>query len=153
MRVGHLHYKTMLCGDVRQAWEFFSSPGYLNAITPDFFHVTITSRLPEKIYAGLLICYRMKVVFGIPMLWVSEITQCDAPHRFVYQQRIGPFRFFSHEVCLTEKGDMFEIQDIVYYIMPFWFIGRLADRFFIGKRLQHIFEYRADKLEQIWGKK
>jgi ligand-binding SRPBCC domain-containing protein len=30
---------------IEEAWTFFSSPYHLNDITPDFFHVTITSKV------------------------------------------------------------------------------------------------------------
>jgi len=136
---------------VREAWDFFSSPYNLNDITPDFFHVEITSRVPEKIYAGLMISYRMKAVFGISMAWLSEISHCDEPKRFVYQQRIGPFRFWSHEVCLTETRSGIELEDIMFYAMPLGCLGRLLNRLLIADRLEQIFDTRRDRLEARWN--
>jgi ligand-binding SRPBCC domain-containing protein len=151
MKIYRLHFSQHLALDSQQAWDFFSSANYLNAITPDFFNVQITSPVPEKIYGGLLICYQMKVLYGFPMTWVSEVTQCDEPQRFVYQQLEGPFRFFSHEVCITQLEDGVMIEDIVYYAMPLCFLGNLFHRLLIGKRLQHIFTHRAEILRQKWG--
>jgi len=135
---------------VQEAWDFFSSPHHLNDITPAFFHVEITSNVPEKIYAGLLISYRMKVVFGIPMAWLSEVSQCDEPKRFVYQQRIGPFKLWSHEVCLSETQSGIQLEDIMFYAMPFGWLGELLNRWLIADRLARIFDTRRDVLQAKW---
>ena len=151
MIVHHIYRQQALNLDRRQAWDFFSSPYFLNRITPDFFHIRATSGVPEKIYAGLLICYRMKAVFGVPMTWVSEISHCDEPHRFVYQQMVGPFKFWSHEVCLSEDANGIVIEDIVHYAMPFGWLGELLHKLVIGSRLQRIFNCRAQYLQEKWG--
>jgi ligand-binding SRPBCC domain-containing protein len=75
MKIYHLYRRQRLNLTTHEAWKFFSSPYNLNDITPEFFHVTITSRVPKKIYDGLMISYLMKAVLGIPMTWLSEITQ------------------------------------------------------------------------------
>ncbi len=136
---------------VQEAWDFFSSPHHLNDITPDFFNVEITSHVPEKIYAGLLIRYRMKAVFGIPMAWLSEISNCEEPKRFVYQQRIGPFKFWSHEVCLTATEKGIHLEDIMFYAMPFGWLGEMMNRWLIANRLARIFDKRRDYLQARWN--
>ncbi len=135
----------------QEAWDFFSSPHYLNQITPEFFNVEITSKVPAKIYAGLMISYRMKAVFGWAMPWLSEISHCDEPHRFVYQQAVGPFKFWSHEVCLTEQQEHLVIEDIVFYAMPFGWFGRMMHSALIRSKLQRIFDTRQAYLHVKWG--
>ncbi|WP_024299820.1 SRPBCC family protein [Methylomicrobium lacus] len=150
MQIHQLYRRQELNMTVQEAWDFFSSPHHLNDITPAFFHVEITSNVPEKIYAGLLISYRMKVVFGIPMAWLSEVSQCDEPKRFVYQQRIGPFKFWSHEVCLSETQSGIQLEDIMFYAMPFGWLGELLNRWLIADRLARIFDTRRDVLQAKW---
>ncbi|MCQ8180190.1 SRPBCC family protein [Methylomonas sp. SURF-1] len=151
MKVYYLYRKQALALSAGQAWEFFSSPHHLNRITPDFFHIDITSPVPDAIYGGLLIRYRMKAVGGWPMVWLSEISHCDKPRRFVYQQRVGPFAFWSHEVAISESANGVEVEDIVFYAMPFGWFGRLMHRWLIGKKLRQIFDTRRDYLERHWG--
>jgi ligand-binding SRPBCC domain-containing protein len=50
MKIYHLYRRQRLNLTTHEAWKFFSSPYNLNDITPEFFHVTITSKVPEKIY-------------------------------------------------------------------------------------------------------
>ncbi len=136
---------------IHEAWKFFSSPYNLNDITPEFFQVNITSEVPEKIYAGLMISYRMKAVLGIPMDWLSEISHCDEPKRFVYEQRIGPFKFWSHEVCLTEEQNGVVLEDIMFYAMPMGWLGQFINSVLIASKLEHIFDNRRNYLHSTWG--
>lgn len=135
----------------QQAWDFFSSPYNLNDITPDFFHVDITSPVPNEIYAGLMISYQMKAIASIPMLWLSEVSHCQKPLRLVYQQRVGPFKFFSHEVSLTECPDGIVLEDIMFYAMPYGWLGELLHAKLIGDKLKRIFDVRHDYLQAKWG--
>ncbi|QWF72150.1 SRPBCC family protein [Methylomonas paludis] len=151
MKIHHLYFAQTLALNPEQAWAFFSSPYHLNDITPAFFHVEITSPVPDDIYAGLMISYRMKAVAGWPMAWLSEVCHCQRPQRFVYQQRVGPFNFWSHEVCITPCAEGIKLEDIVYYAMPWGWLGDWLDRLLIGPKLQQIFITRRDYLAQHWG--
>lgn len=150
MKIYQLYRRQHLDLTIRDAWRFFSSPYHLNDITPDFFNVEITSSVPEAIYAGLLISYRMKAVFGIPMAWLSEISHCDEPKRFVYQQRVGPFKFWSHEVCLTETENGMVLEDVMFYAMPLGWLGELLNKLLIADKLECIFDARRDYLQNQW---
>lgn len=151
MKIYQLYRRQPLKVTRAQAWDFFSSPKNLNDITPAFFHVVITSPVPEKIYAGLMISYQMKAVFGIPMAWLSEVSHCDEPKRFVYEQRIGPFKFWSHEVCLTETENGIVLEDIMFYAMPLGWLGQLVNSLLIADKLNCIFDTRRDYLHNKWG--
>jgi ligand-binding SRPBCC domain-containing protein len=151
MKIYQLYRRQKLSMTTQEAWTFFSSPYNLNDITPDFFNVTVTSEVPEHIYSGLMISYDMKAVFGISMAWLSEISHCDEPKRFVYEQRIGPFKFWSHEVCLTEQEGSIVMEDIVFYAMPLGFIGQLFNKVLIAGKLEQIFTVRKHYLTARWG--
>ena len=151
MKIYQLYRQQALNLSRQEAWDFFSSPYYLNQITPDFFNVEITSKVPQKIYAGLMISYRMKAVFGVPMDWLSEVSHCDEPYRFVYRQGIGPFKFWGHEVCLTEEHDHIVMEDIVFYAMPWGWLGQCLHALLIGPKLQQIFDTRQRYLQVKWG--
>ena len=151
MKIYQLYRQQHLNLSVQVACDFFSSPYNLNDITPEFFHVSIISKVPEKIYAGLLLNYQMKAVFGIPMSWLSEISHCDELKRFVYEQRIGPFKFWSHEVCLTETQDGIALEDIMCCAMPIGWLGQIINTVLIANKLEQIFDTRRDYLASKWG--
>lgn len=151
MKVYRLYRCQKLRLPLEQAWQFFSSPYNLNEITPDFFNVAIVSPVPERIYGGLLIEYSMKAIFGIPMTWLSEISHCDEPRRFVYVQRVGPFKFWSHEVALTELDEGILLEDIMFYAMPLGWLGQVINNVLVAHKLAQIFKVRHDYLETRWG--
>lgn len=151
MSIYRLYRRQELKMSKEQAWQFFSSPHNLNQITPSFFHVDITSPVPDDIYAGLMISYRMKAVLGIPMAWLSEVSHCEKPKRFIYQQRVGPFQFWSHEVCFTPNGEHTVLEDIVFYSMRWSWFGELLHALVIDSKLKRIFNVRQDYLQAKWG--
>lgn len=151
MAIYQLYRQQTLSLPIAEAWSFFSSPHNLNSITPDFFHVSIQSPVPAAIESGLLIAYSMKAVGGWPMDWLSEVTVCEPPQRFIYQQRVGPFAFWSHEVRLTETAQGTRLEDTMFYRMPFGVFGVLMHRLLIQNKLQLIFDTRQAYLQQRWG--
>ncbi len=50
---------------IEEAWEFFASPKNLNAVTPKDLYFEITSELPDQMYEGLIITYRIKPMLNI----------------------------------------------------------------------------------------
>lgn len=151
MKVYRLYRQQMLAMPLEEAWRFFTSPYHLNDITPAFFNIEITSPVPEAVYGGLMIRYRMRAVFGLPMTWLSEISHCDAPRRFVYQQKAGPFKFWSHEVCLSPCEAGVILEDIMFYAMPLGWLGQCLHALLIGPKLEAIFDTRRAYLEAHWG--
>ena len=55
---------------------------------------------------------------------LTEIVRVDAPHRFVDEQRIGPYRVWHHEHWLrTLRDGGTEVHDLVTYVLPFGPLG------------------------------
>jgi len=138
---------------VEKVWDFISSPHNLKLITPEHmsFEVT-TKKLAEKMYAGMIISYIVKPVYGIKMKWVSEITHVKEPEYFVDEQVSGPYKFWHHSHHLTEIENGVLMNDIINYKPPFGFIGSIANWLIIRKQLNEIFQYRTNKVEEIFGK-
>lgn len=134
------------------AWIFFSNPANLSKITPDWLSFQVTSTLPEKMYAGLIITYLVRPMLNIPQTWVTEITHISEPDYFVDEQRFGPYKMWHHEHIFKETEDgKILMEDIVSYAVPFGFAGRLVNRFIISKKINEIFDYRRKVLEEMFG--
>jgi len=138
---------------IEEVWDFISSPENLKKITPDYMGFDITSGdLPEKMYPGMIISYRVSPLLGIKMTWVTEITHVLEGKYFVDEQRIGPYTMWHHEHKLEEiKGGVI-MHDIVSYKPPLGFLGAIANSLLIKKQLKKIFEYRFAAVEQRFGK-
>ncbi|MBK7408343.1 MAG: SRPBCC family protein [Saprospirales bacterium] len=137
--------------DLKTAWEFFSSPRNLSVITPPEMGFEVQSELPEKMYPGLFIQYKVRPLFGIPVTWVTEITHVQEGEFFVDEQRVGPYRIWHHQHFFKEIPGGVEMTDIVDYQLPFGFLGDLVHPFLVGPRLKHIFDFRYRKLVELFG--
>jgi ligand-binding SRPBCC domain-containing protein len=151
MKVYRLHRRQFLPITLEEAWPFFATPRNLEAITPDFLHFEITSDPPDEMYSGLIITYRIAAVAGIPMTWVTEIKHLEPYRRFVDEQRLGPYRFWHHEHAFRAVPGGIEMEDIVHYVMPWGWLGRLVHAVFVERRLKAIFDFRRDYLAGLWA--
>lgn len=136
-----------------EAWDFFSSPANLQKITPEKLGFKIVSKHHgEKMYAGQIIEYYVKPLFGIPLYWMTEITHVADKKYFIDEQRFGPYSMWHHQHHFKETPEGIEMTDIVHYKLPFGILGELAHSLFVKKQLKGIFDYRFKVVEDLWGK-
>jgi ligand-binding SRPBCC domain-containing protein len=147
----NLEYKQFLPITISQAWDFFSNPDNLSRITPSEMNFVIKSKLPEKVYPGLIIIYTISPIFSIPVKWVTEITQVKEPFFFVDEQRSGPYAIWHHEHHFETVNGGVMMTDKLFYKVPFGMFGDLLDRMIIRRKVQGIFDYRSAALSKISG--
>lgn len=133
-------------------WEFMRSPYNLDELTPPKMGFKVTSEVPEKMYSGMIISYIVKPMFGIPVKWLSEITNVKEGSYFIDQQRSGPYKMWHHQHILEEIDNGVLMTDIVTYIPPFGILGDIANSLFIKKKLNQIFDHRTVVLVNKFGK-
>jgi ligand-binding SRPBCC domain-containing protein len=136
---------------ISEVWDFISSPKNLKEITPDYMGFEILTDLPEKMYAGQIIQYKVTPLLNIPMSWCTEITHVKEHEYFVDEQRQGPYQFWHHQHHIKPIKNGVEMLDIVHYQAPFGIIGELVTPLIVTKKLEEIFEYRFNKLIQLFG--
>jgi len=138
--------------DLITAWDFISSPRNLKRITPDYMGFEIILKeLPEKMYPGMIIAYKVSPVLGLKMTWVTEITHVDELKFFVDEQRFGPYTIWHHEHKIEAIDGGVLMSDLVTYLPPFGLFGKIANKLFIAKQIQEIFDYRTKALIEIFG--
>ncbi|MBT5438199.1 SRPBCC family protein [Crocinitomicaceae bacterium] len=134
--------------DLKTAWDFFSSPGNLKKITPEYMGFDVKTDLPDKMYEGLMIEYTVKPLLGIPMNWITEIKTVKELEFFVDEQRKGPYKIWHHEHHFKEVDGGVEMTDIVSYELPLGILGRIMHPFVVQKKLEEIFDFRFKAVEQ-----
>lgn len=138
---------------IAEAWDFFSTPNNLQAITPDEVHYRVTSTLHgDRIYPGQIIEYKIKPLWGIEWYWMTEITHVEPGRYFADEQRYGPYSLWHHQHHFKEVPGGVEMTDIVHYKVPGWIIGDLMNTLIVGKKLKQIFDFRRQKVEELFGK-
>lgn len=137
---------------LEEIWDFISSPKNLKLITPEYMGFDITSKnLPEKMYQGMIISYKVSPLFGIKTNWVTEITHLKELEFFVDEQRIGPYSLWHHQHHIEQIKNGVLMKDIVTYQPPFGFLGAVANSLIIRKKLEEIFAFRKKAVELRYG--
>jgi len=133
-------------------WDFISSPANLKQITPAYMGFDISSpNLPEKMYAGMMISYIVRPVFGIKTKWLTEITHVKDKSYFVDEQRFGPYVIWHHQHFIESTPTGVLMKDIITYQPPFGILGAIANKLIIQDKLEEIFEFRRVALEKKYG--
>ena len=130
-----------------EAWHFFATPKNLNEVTPTDMVFEIISELPDTMYEGLLINYRLKPMLNIPVAWCTEITHIKEKVYFVDEQRKGPYKIWHHEHHFKPVAHGVIMTDLLQYDIGKSFLGWIAGKLFVHKKVKAIFEYRQKALE------
>ncbi|WP_055446122.1 SRPBCC family protein [Lacinutrix mariniflava] len=152
MKIYTFHRKQNLPITKAQAWEFLSSPKNLKTITPDYMGFDILSGADRPMYAGQIIQYIVTPVLGIKTKWVTEITHVVDGEYFVDEQRFGPYALWHHKHFIKEIDGGVEMEDIIDYKVPMGILGQMVNPILVRPKLEEIFKYRTQKLEELFGK-
>jgi ligand-binding SRPBCC domain-containing protein len=135
---------------VEDVFAFFADANNLEAITPPWLNFRIVSIDSGPITSGSEIRYRLRW-HGVPIHWTTEIRHWDPPYRFIDVQRSGPYRLWHHTHRFEAHGGYTKMTDVVRYKLPFSFLGRIAHVIKVRKDVQRIFDYRRQRIEQLFA--
>lgn len=141
----------LLPANIEKAWTFFSNPVNLDVLTPENMRFTITSEEMLKMYKGQIITYKIGILPFIKSNWVTEITMVEENSYFIDEQRFGPYKMWHHEHIFIPKGNQTEMIDKISFALPLGFLGSLAYKLFVKKKLTEIFRFRSKKIQEIFA--
>lgn len=151
MKIYTVHTKQKLPITLDKAWDFLSDPKNLQTITPDYMGFKILSGTDRPMFEGQLIQYIVTPIAGIKMKWVTEITHVRVKEYFVDEQRFGPYALWHHKHFLKEIPGGVLMEDVVDYKVPLGILGQLVHPFMVKPKLDEIFNYREQKLTELFG--
>lgn len=151
MKIYTLHKKQKLPIGVDEAWDFLSNPKNLKIITPDEMSFDIISGADRPMYSGQIIQYKVTPLMGIRTKWVSEIKAVVRKKYFVDVQLYGPYSLWHHKHFIREIEGGVEMEDIIDYKIPLGLIGQLFHPILVKPQLENIFNYRQQKLVELFG--
>lgn len=147
MKLFHLHSQVVIPKPLEEVFPFFADARNLQEITPPWLNFRVVTPAPIEMKPGQMIDYQIRVR-GLPMKWRSEITVWEPPYRFVDEQIRGPYKVWHHEHLFTERDGETICEDNVDYAVPG---GALVNRFLVEPDVQRIFEYRRERMREIFG--
>jgi uncharacterized protein (TIGR01777 family) len=133
-----------------KVFEFFSSAHNLERITPPFLQFQVLTPSDEKIQAGSLIDYRLRI-HGVPVKWRTLIESWEPGKSFVDTQLRGPYRKWHHTHRFEEFQGGVLIEDRVLYRVPFFFVGEAVGGAWVRRDVEQIFEYRKKIIREIFA--
>jgi len=154
LKTYRLEFIQKLPVDLNIAWDFFSSPSNLAEITPKnmTFEVTSPNMVNTKMYPGLIITYKVSPLLGIKLNWVTEITHVKDKEYFIDEQRFGPFAFWHHQHHFEKIDNGVLMHDILHYSIGWGPIGLMANAIIVNNKINEIFKFRSQKVEELFGK-
>lgn len=151
MKIYSLLREQYVNASLEKTWKYFSNPQNLKYITPaDLNFQVISPDLPEEIYSGLFIEYKVSPLLKIPITWVTEITYVERQAMFADEQRIGPYRIWSHKHFFQKQGKGTLMKDRVDYALPPVPFTGLLNRLLVAKKLKEIFDFRMQAVENTF---
>jgi ligand-binding SRPBCC domain-containing protein len=132
-----------------EVFAFFAEPRNLARITPPSLRFRLVAPEHPVMARGLVLRYRIRSL-GVPMTWVSEITEYDPPREFVDVQRRGPYAAWHHRHTFRAIAEGTEVADVVTYRLPFGAIGAIAHPV-VRRQLDAIFAYRKSAINAAFG--
>lgn len=147
MKVYRLRARQQLDRPLSEVFEFFSDARNLGRVTPPWLRFEIVSGHELTMRPGLQIDYSIRL-WVLPMRWRSEITAWEPPHRFVDEQRRGPYRVWHHEHRFGAEGDTTWVEDQVLYSAVG---GSIVNKLFLEPQLGAIFRYRQRVMHELFG--
>lgn len=130
-----------------EIFPFFADARNLEVLTPSWLKFDVLTPEPIEIEQGALIDYKLRFR-GFPLRWRSEITAWEPPRRFVDEQRRGPYREWVHEHTFEPQDGGTLARDVVQYRV---LGGALVDRLIVRRDVERIFQFRRQKLEELFG--
>ena len=150
MKLFELKRELCLPISLDESWAFFSNPRNLALITPPSLNLNAIGEVPDAMFAGMVISYKVRPFPGVQSTWITEISHVERPFRFVDEQRFGPYKFWhhTHEFEAINRG--VRTTDTVRYSLPFDPFSRVAMPI-VRRQLDLIFLYRTDALTARFG--
>jgi hypothetical protein len=145
-----LERRQVVAAGLDEAFAFFAEPRNLEAITPSWLRFRIVAA-PDELRGGSRLRYRLRI-FGWPVRWHTEIVSWRPPRSFTDVQLSGPYPLWEHTHRFIPVPAGTEIYDHIRYRVPGGPVAGLVERRLVGRWLEEIFDYRAERLAELLGR-
>jgi len=146
-----LYREQIIPADIEDVWAYFATPRNLNEMTPPDMDFEFVRGGDEPMYTGQVIQYKVAILPGVRVRWLTQITHVEDCIRFIDEQRAGPYRLWIHEHHFEALAEGVRMTDQVTYALPFGPLGDLVHAVYIRRRLVQIFDYRREKVKTLFS--
>jgi len=167
-----LRFEQWVAAPLAEVFRFFSDPANLPRIMPPELHARLVAvklvpppdaaspeaavphaRPAAGVGSEIVVSVRLFPLLPLRAPWVARITAFERDRHFADVQVKGPFRRWEHrhefEAAVRDGREGTLVRDVLEYDLGFGFLGRLAQRLFVGRQLRRTFEHRQRTLEKL----
>jgi ligand-binding SRPBCC domain-containing protein len=144
-----LERTTFIPATQNEVFGFFSDPANLARITPRSLCFEIVDAPKRPLRTGDRIRYRIRLL-GIPISWVSQISEWTDGVSFVDEQERGPYRTWRHQHTIEAADGGVRMHDRVDYELPLGVLGRMVGGWWVRKNLRTIFDFREKAIREVF---
>lgn len=142
--------RTELACSPEIAFEFLAQPENIRLITPSSM-MLVFDEAPPMLSLGTRMVFRVQA-YGVVRSATHEITEFNAPHRFVERQVEGPMGKWEHEHLFEPTARGVAIVDRITFAPPGGMMGLIVNERKIRDSLEDGFGHRHEVLEKRFGK-
>lgn len=134
---------------IEEIFPFYENEQNLEQITPPWLNFKVLRKSTPQLQAGTLLDYKLSL-HGIPMSWQTQIESIEKNKFFVDTQKKGPYQKWHHTHEFEELSRGTVVRDIIRYKVALGGLGYIASGWMVHKDIRKIFEYRAQKIAEIF---
>jgi len=139
-----------------EVFGFFADPRNLAILHPQWARPRWLVEPPDRLDAGTVLDFSVSTA-GLRARWRVIVREFDPPFRFVDAQLWGPFARWEHRHRFLEGPERDGaaapgtwVEDRVTYRLPLGPLGRAAHAWGVGSRIAGLFEYRDQRLREVF---
>lgn len=133
-----------------EVFAFFCDPANLERITPPWLRFRILGRSSGEMRAGTELTYALRLR-GLPLTWVSRISEWVPGERFCDEQIRGPYALWRHTHRFEDRGDGTWMEDHVVYRLPLAPWSHLLAGPLVAADIRRIFRYRRQVIDRLFA--
>lgn len=137
---------------IERVFSFFYDEKNLETLTPPWLNFHVLGKSTPAVTEKTEIDYQLKI-HGIPVRWRSRITQWRENQGFTDIQIKGPYQKWEHTHRFIPMKGGTRIEDRIIYKPPGGIILHPVIGRWVARDVKEIFNYRKNKIEEIFGKK
>ena len=133
-----------------EVFPFFADARNLEQLTPPWLSFSILTKGNIEMGVGSLIDYRIKI-HGMPLRWRTRIARWEPDRLFADEQLRGPYALWHHTHTFTPCDGGTVLGDDVLMRPKGGPLAGLVMKFFVRRDVRRIFEFRAQKMTELFG--
>lgn len=136
----HFEFSSWIDAPVETVFEFHERRDALELLTPPWPPVKVI-RPPASLAAGTIVELQIGP-WPLSMRWVARHLAYEQNHKFIDEQRSGPFAIWVHtHLFEAEKGGT-RLRDSIAYAVPGGAWGETLFGWLVRRQLHQMFTYR-----------